>query len=120
MGSKLLKIATVILMATGASQAMAGYSAIAYNANTQAWGEGHGYDTSTDAVNAAVASCGGGCTWLAWAQNSCVALANDPSSGAYGYSWGNDNSDDAVNAAMASCDSQIAAGACSWRVWACN
>ncbi len=110
-------ILTIFILVTSA-QAFAGFASIAYNPNTQQWGEAHGYLDANAAVHEALFACGFGCQSLAWSENSCLALANNPSGG-YGYSWGFPNAQSAINAAVTSCNSQ-GTGPCLWQVWTCN
>ena len=68
--------AAVAFMSSAAS---AGWGAIAYNSDTGASGQSHGYASEGAASSAALGFCGGGCRVVAIEENSCIALATNSS-----------------------------------------
>jgi hypothetical protein len=96
------------------SAALAGWGATAYNSDTGASGEAHGYGSRGAAERAALGACGGGCSIINWENNTCVALATN-SSGHWGESHGYPNRNAAVRAAVSACGA-----GCTWKEWACN
>ena len=101
------------LLAPGA--AFAGWGAIAYNQNTGASSESHGYGSLWAAERAALGACGGGCRIMNWEHNTCIALATN-GAGAWGEAHGYPNGDAAIAAAVGYCGRP----GCAWREWACG
>ncbi len=96
------------------SAAFAGFGAIAYNAQTGASGESHGYGSLGAAEAAALGACGGGCSIMNWEENSCIALATG-ALGRWGEAHGYSTRGQAVSVAISECGP-----GCSWREWACK
>ena len=115
---KLLSKVLVVLCFMLAPGAWAGYSAIAYNTETGAWGEGHGASTLEKAENIALSYCGEGCSIVTWTYNACIALATNPLHGAgWTSARGQPTRDSAIMAALRNCVPNLN---CTLTAWACN
>ena len=92
----------------------AGWGAIAYNPNTGASSEAHGYPHLSDALNAALNACGRGCLLVTWEHNRCIAFATN-GRGAWGDAFNYGDSNSAISSAISACGA-----GCTWKEWACS
>jgi hypothetical protein len=112
-------VATLFASGLFAQEAAAAYAAIAYSPYDRLYGRSHGFGSLAGAQRAALAFCisagGGSCRVVAWARNSCAALAV----GRAGWgSYGGSSRRAVQRRALANCRART--GGCRVVAWTCS
>ena len=108
---KFIKIVATLIASLYLSSAMA-CGAIAFNTSTNQWGRASGYSNLSDAMNAAIQSCGPGCGIFAWTCGPQVSALVYGYGGSYATAVGFDPYNAINNARMScpSCDGYVTVG----------